>query len=428
MPYLAHIITTMNIKYLAITILLTLSKMVSAQSAIELERKIYSGYLPYELPDEKLQIARQLLSIDPANQIGNQYLRGYYKECHPDSLTHYWDNLIAEHPGKAWPYIARSRFTYDDFPKYADRKPASLSYLHQALYYYPDDPAVVYEIATIYYQDFIWPLRIERNIPALEEEDDDQIKPHKKASIKSTYPFAADSALYYFYKAMKKSDGSNDCKLYFPIRQLEGYLGITPSAIDLNIDSLAFTDYFPLWYFMPLPANWMELPQDNLVWELESSERSVFRYTRQLKRLNEPGLYTKQVDSGVTIYRFTWLRSFHHPVSIRLECHGDKHILYWKEGKGAGGYAPKSIKRNGKKRLNIREAKACLQMIDSMQLDTLPHVNYMLKYDGATWVLERKVANGYKAYSTNIPDQKFQQLALLLLKYTNIRVKKDDFY
>jgi hypothetical protein len=59
-------------------------------------------------------------------------------------------------------------------------------------------------------------------------------------------------------------------------------------------------------------------------------------YSMQLYKLGEPVLFSNV--SKKEIYRFTWLRTFHHPIAIRVEKNGTVYTLYWKMCDGAGGY------------------------------------------------------------------------------------------
>jgi hypothetical protein len=60
-------------------------------------------------------------------------------------------------------------------------------------------------------------------------------------------------------------------------------------------------------------------------------------YSQQLEAMAEPVL---KPGGDSKVYRFAWLRSFHHPVAIRV-VDGDAHCtLHAIELDGAGGYAP----------------------------------------------------------------------------------------
>lgn len=64
-------------------------------------------------------------------------------------------------------------------------------------------------------------------------------------------------------------------------------------------------------------------------------------YGKQLQALQESSLCCDSTDRGRVI-RFVWLRSFHHPVVIRLnESTKGSWSLVTKVGSGAGGYDPR---------------------------------------------------------------------------------------
>src|SRR3974377_1731032 len=46
-------------------------------------------------------------------------------------------------------------------------------------------------------------------------------------------------------------------------------------------------------------------------------------YANQLRAHKEPSLATNASAPAETIYRFTWLRTFHHPVAVRITVHAN---------------------------------------------------------------------------------------------------------
>jgi cell fate regulator YaaT (PSP1 superfamily) len=61
-------------------------------------------------------------------------------------------------------------------------------------------------------------------------------------------------------------------------------------------------------------------------------------YSKQLRALKEPIIFSD--TSKKEMYRFTWLRTFHNPIAIRIEKENNNYKLYWKLCNGAGGYDP----------------------------------------------------------------------------------------
>ncbi len=98
-------------------------------------------------------------------------------------------------------------------------------------------------------------------------------------------------------------------------------------TLPLPIDSFSF--------YFETKSNW----KDTIADALDTFVNSW--YSKMLFALKEPILKDYKGNKG--IYRFTWLRTFNHPVSIRLEQQGDIVKLFSKICNGAGGYEPGKI-------------------------------------------------------------------------------------
>ncbi|MBS1758023.1 MAG: hypothetical protein JSU03_12160, partial [Bacteroidetes bacterium] len=112
------------------------------------------------------------------------------------------------------------------------------------------------------------------------------------------------------------------------------------TVADKSIRSNAKFDSLPLptesatFYFVMKP-NW----QDTTINAVDCFINSW--YSKMLFALHEPVL--KHYNGDKEIYRFTWLRTFNHPVSVRLEKQGDNVKLFSNVCDGAGGYEPGKI-------------------------------------------------------------------------------------
>jgi hypothetical protein len=71
-------------------------------------------------------------------------------------------------------------------------------------------------------------------------------------------------------------------------------------------------------------------------------------YTKQLKALREPSLWTvSRSGRPVGVYRFLWLRSFHNPIAVRLVINPDMTgVVFVKVTSGKGGDDPGRLVRN----------------------------------------------------------------------------------
>jgi hypothetical protein len=121
-------------------------------------------------------------------------------------------------------------------------------------------------------------------------------------------------------------------------------------------------------------------------------------YSGQLSALKELPLCCGSKDLGV-IVRFTWLRSFHHPVAIRLFRSGDgRWLLTTKVASGAGGYKPGRLVTNVKRELKANEAREILSLVapatDYWKLSATevdePNSDGSITVhtDGAQWIVE----------------------------------------
>ncbi|MEO5945743.1 MAG: hypothetical protein ABIP79_02930 [Chitinophagaceae bacterium] len=124
-------------------------------------------------------------------------------------------------------------------------------------------------------------------------------------------------------------------------------------------------------------------------------------YSKMLFALKEPIL--KDYSGDKEIYRFTWLRSFHHPVSIRIEKQGDIIKLFTKVSKGAGGYEPEEIITDNTGDVTLQEYNLLLEKINSTKFWSLPTEMQDGGTDGAEWIVEIIKNNRYHIVTRNTP-------------------------
>jgi hypothetical protein len=113
-------------------------------------------------------------------------------------------------------------------------------------------------------------------------------------------------------------------------------------------------------------------------------------YSRQLHALNEPSLSEMAASPSAEVYRFLWLRSFHHPIAIRLEVRPDgTGVLTTRIASGAGGYAPGKLIRDSTRALTKADTYTALAKINSDGFWEAPNpVDDQGGTDGSQWVIE----------------------------------------
>jgi hypothetical protein len=152
-------------------------------------------------------------------------------------------------------------------------------------------------------------------------------------------------------------------------------------------------------------------------------------YSKQLRALQEPSLYQRQ-GRGSPVYRFTWLRTFHHPVVIRIEQSGSSMTIRAKAATGAGGYEPGKLFVNKKHRLSrARFSRIKKVWDDSGFWTSATNPKGTGGCDGAQWIFEARDDNGsYHVIDRWCPGGNFEELGIALLKEVGFIHEGRDFY
>jgi len=110
--------------------------------------------------------------------------------------------------------------------------------------------------------------------------------------------------------------------------------------------------------------------------------------------LKEPIIKDYQGDKE--IYRFTWLRTFHHPVSVRLEKQCDIIKLFAKVCDGAGGYEPKQIIFDTTITVTVNEYNLLTKKVTDIGFrNLLTEKRDGNGMDGSEWIIEVVKDNKY---------------------------------
>lgn len=402
------------------------------QSIKELENDLltFRGSINYV---DKIDKARKLHQLDPFNYTAARYICDYYQTKDIDSVSIFFDYLTARFSKSPKPYLLHYELLFKEYD-YRERdnyNKQKIKLLTNALTFDSLNRETLFNLCKTYYEDFIYPYK--RNKYSMFETDEDSVTEKLIPGItfedsiakKSTFDHSADSALVFFYRIWRTSKDLREI-IYYPIRQLECYLNteLIPKDAELDFEQC----FFPSFYFANLQKDWQYDMTTDYLFEIEMAQRKAEGLRQQLLDLKENCLYNLEISPSVTIYRFTWLRSFDNPISIRIERSDKAVTLYWKIGKGAGGYEPRGLKKAGKKKLKINDWTEFTNLATITGFNSLPNEKYVPMTDGATWTLERKTIGEFKAHNTNRPNKEFQNVCLYLLKKSNIKVKIRDIY
>src|SRR5215467_6336125 len=81
-------------------------------------------------------------------------------------------------------------------------------------------------------------------------------------------------------------------------------------------------------------------------------------YEQQLRALKETSIGNLRSDGVTQSYRLLWLRTFHHPVVVRVDVLPDgSGRVRIKETSGQGGYAPGKLIKNDARKLTEQETQ-----------------------------------------------------------------------
>jgi hypothetical protein len=151
-------------------------------------------------------------------------------------------------------------------------------------------------------------------------------------------------------------------------------------------------------------------------------------YSKHLRAMDEPSLLAAANDTDSNIYRFLWLRSFHHPIALRLQIQpeGDG-VLVLKVLDGAGGYEPETLSIERTLELDSDKVSFFLEGLEELHFWELPGPNTSLGLDGAQWVLEGAHEGRYHVVDRWSPEGgPYRDLCLMLLQFSALEV--DEVY
>ena len=295
----------------------------------------------------------------------------------------------------------------------------------------PQNQEYCYRLALQYYWEFLLPMRSKKSTDAFDSvrhelgESWESIADHTPVVVG-----AADSALRYFYRALTATQSVEEERIidmYLPIRQLEEYLGLPYNPLnELPFDTVPGIHY-PYSYFIDQPGDGhLDSTVDYTNHNDESLSSSYFwvgAFSQYLSNMSEPVLYDSTLTAGDTVFRFAFYPSFHPPLCFRIERSGNKGMLYWTkldytidELTLSGTYNPIQGNRN----LSKQEYRKLMQIFSDLDFNNKGHINYMLMTDGAQWVIERRTADTFKAYFTNLGGMKIDALYSYLISLAGI--------
>jgi hypothetical protein len=189
------------------------------------------------------------------------------------------------------------------------------------------------------------------------------------------------------------------------------------------------------------PANRDYFPSVSLDENSESSDLMKKRYSEALRALDEPSLMSEPSNES---YRFLWLRTFNHPVAIRVNInHDGTSLLTTKVSDGKGGYKLGKLIVNRKRRLTKEQTSWFLDRIKELGFWDLPayekqteetgsngEKTVTVNLDGSHWILEGIKDKKYHVVDRWSPENgPVHTLGIvMLIDLANLRLLYQDVY
>jgi len=151
-------------------------------------------------------------------------------------------------------------------------------------------------------------------------------------------------------------------------------------------------------------------------------------YSKYLRAMLEPSLSCGGRTDGFA-YRFLWLRSFHHPIAVRIEKNGSSVALTAVELDGTGGHEPGGIVKRVQRALSPAEQDKFLTKLSQVRFWEMRKNQDRFGLDGAQWILEGAESGRYQVVERWSPGPgAYREVCLLLLGFAGFAIPPLDYY
>lgn len=349
----------------------------------------------------------KILKLDPLNETAILYLiRAYKCANHQDSAKIFFNKLKMKNPKSPIPYILSARYLYEELTL---KDTLELDELRGAIKIDSNNFEANSTLGKSYYKLF--------NLNQTSYYADQCRKYLLKAiELDSTYQ------KFYKYSIIQTSHFLNDTNFISTYER---------KAFEIKTDSLNVPIdnewYFPITSFFGDKKDWRTDYKVNILREIFSISFKMGWYSYILSVLEEPIIFNQNQK---TIYRFTWIRSFHEPIIIRLEKTDNNYNLIWKESNGKGGYNAGKLETNSYKQLTIEQWENFINLLHATDFWNMPaELENEDGLDGAQWILEGLDNGKYHVvdrWSTR--NKKYKECCIYLMKLTDLEIDDRDIY
>lgn len=117
-------------------------------------------------------------------------------------------------------------------------------------------------------------------------------------------------------------------------------------------------------------------------------------YGKHLAAMEEPSLYEQSAHGGSAL-RFLWLRTFDHPIAVRLQRDTTAPTLVAIRLSGEGGYEPGHVALRIERGVDEADWRRVETALEAARFDA-PPPETIFGADGAQWIVERSRNGEYR--------------------------------
>ena len=209
------------------------------------------------------------------------------------------------------------------------------------------------------------------------------------------------------------------------------FIDKTIEVDSLNVPLDSKQPYFPKDLFPEVEMDWIKTDSITRI-ETKAKEGTydefvVNWYSKHLYAMKEPLLFNRKIEKE--IYRFTWLRTFHKPMTFRIEKWNNRYILYWKVLDGAGGYEPGNLEIERLKIITEKEWSEFTKLVDKANFWKMELGRGSIGNDGSEWILEGVNKEKYRVATVWTPRKgNFYEACDYLISLSNVKISEREKY
>jgi hypothetical protein len=153
-------------------------------------------------------------------------------------------------------------------------------------------------------------------------------------------------------------------------------------------------------------------------------------YSSQLRALEEPSLWELSRTESTQSYRFLWLRTLDHPLSVRFDANADgTGQLVTKMSSGTGGNDPGKLVLNQTQQLTKEQIAGLLLKVEAAAFWSLPTNENSGGRDGARWIIEGVHQRRYHIVDRWTPSSgPVREIGLYLMRLSNLKIPTKKLY